>query len=192
MLCFTKLDLNLLFIYLSKRLNYFLILKGILMKKSIQFFIVLFVSLLFVIPTAKAQDKPIQIALFNPIQIFPENTSITGLRLNIIYGKNNNVKGIDWGFINSTTGQQVGVQFGFVNLVDGGFLGFENGFVNITDSKFEGFQWGFVNYHKGKVSGLQLGLINYAGSMYGLQIGLINIINQGGAFPLFPIVNWSF
>lgn len=139
-----------------------------------------------------AQDKPIQVALFNPIQIFPETNSITGLRLNIIYGKNVNVSGLDWGFVNSTTGKQVGAQWGFVNMVDNGFLGLQGGFVNITDSKFEGLQYGFVNYHKGKVSGVQFGFINYAGSMYGLQIGLINIINQGGAFPFFPIVNWSF
>jgi len=29
-------------------------------------------------------------------------------------------------------------------------------------------------------------------SMKGLQIGLVNIIRQGGQFPVFPIVNWSF
>ncbi len=158
-------------------------------------FATLFISLLvvgFFNKPIMAQDKPIQIALFNPVQIFPENTSITGLRLNILYGKNNNVSGLDWGFVNSTTGKQVGLQMGFVNLVDNGFLGLQSGFVNLTDSRFEGLQWGFVNYHKGKVSGVQFGFINYAGSMYGLQIGLINIIKQGGTFPFFPIVNWSF
>ena len=139
-----------------------------------------------------AQEKPIQLALFNPVQIFPENTSITGLRLNLIYGKNRNVSGIDWGFVNSTTGSQVGWQNGFINLVDGGFLGLQTGFVNLTDSKFEGLQWGFVNYHKGKVSCLQLGFVNYAGSIKEIQIGLINIIAQGGTFPFFPIINWSF
>jgi hypothetical protein len=71
-------------------------------------------------------------------------------------------------------------------------MGFQGGFVNMTESHFEGLQWGFVNYHKGKVSGVQIGFVNYAGSMYGLQIGLVNIIKQGGAFPFFPIVNWSF
>ena len=162
------------------------------MKKLI---VILFLSILFIgaiNTTVKAQDKPIQVALFNPVQVFPENTSITGLRLNILYGKNNNVSGIDWGLVNSTTGKQVGLQMGVINLVDNGFLGLQSGFVNFTDSKFEGLQWGFVNYHRGKVSGVQFGFINYAGSMYGLQIGLINIIQQGGAFPFFPIVNWSF
>ena len=159
--------------------------------KSSAVFLVLFLAIIFSTRT-NAQDKPIQIALFNPVQIFPESNSITGVRLNIIYGKNQNVSGLDWGFVNSTTGKQVGAQWGFVNLVDNGFLGLQGGFVNVTDSKFEGFQYGFVNYHKGKVSGVQFGFINYAGSMYGLQIGLINIIDQGGTFPVFPIVNWSF
>lgn len=158
--------------------------------KSVFILSVIFIGLFTA--NTKAQDKPIQVALFNPVQIFPENNSITGLRLNIIYGKNVNVSGLDWGFVNSTTGKQVGAQWGFVNLVDNGFLGLQGGFVNLTGSKFEGLQYGFVNYHKGKVSGVQFGFINYADSMYGLQIGLINIINQGGAFPFFPIVNWSF
>jgi hypothetical protein len=161
--------------------------------KKVLYFSLLLVLLAGVIDFKSfAQEKPIQVALFNPVQIFPENNSIAGLRLNIIYGKNVNVSGLDWGFVNSTTGKQVGAQWGFVNMVDNGFLGLQGGFVNLTDSKFEGLQYGFVNYHKGNVSGVQFGFINYAGSMYGLQIGLINIIEQGGMFPFFPIVNWSF
>lgn len=161
--------------------------------KKVLFVFFLLVLLMGVVDSRSfAQEKPIQIALVNPVQIFPESSSIAGVRLNIFYGKNHNVTGLDWGLVNSTTGKQVGYQSGLVNLVDNGFLGWQNGFVNVTDNKFEGLQWGFVNYHKGKVSGVQMGFINYAGSMYGLQIGLINVINQGGAFPFFPIVNWSF
>lgn len=160
--------------------------------KNIIVILTAFFIIFFIPKETFSQEKPIQLALFNPVQIFPENESITGLRISILYGKNRNVSGFDWGFVNSTTGKQVGVQYGFVNLVDGGFLGLEAGFVNVTDSQFEGLQWGFVNYHKGKVSGLQLGFVNYARSMKGIQIGLINIINKGGMFPFFPIVNWSF
>jgi len=94
----------------------------------------LFPSLLFILIftfciniRVPAQEKPAQIALFNPVQIFPENTSIAGLRINLIYGKNASVTGLDWEFINSTTGVQKGVQFGFVNLVDGGFSGWQEG-----------------------------------------------------------------
>jgi hypothetical protein len=48
-----------------------------------------------------------------------------------------------------------------------------------------------VNYAE-NMNGFQLGLVNYAQTAKGLQIGLVNIIRQGGQFPVFPIVNWSF
>jgi hypothetical protein len=41
-------------------------------------------------------------------------------------------------------------------------------------------------------NGLQLSFVNYARTLNGVQIGLVNIIKEGGAFPIFPIVNWSF
>ena len=140
----------------------------------------------------KAQDKPIQIALFNPVQIFDENTSITGIRLNLIYGKNTQVSGLDWGLVNHiTSGVSMGVQFGLVGIVDADYIGWQDNGVNITKGKFEGLQWGVVNY-AGTISGVQIGIVNYATNMTkGLQIGLINIIKQGGQFPFFPIVNWA-
>lgn len=165
---------------------------------------------LFLLLPAKAsiaQDKPIQLALFNPIQIFNENTSITGLRINLIYGKNARVAGLDWGLVNHTTsGTSVGIQWGLVGINEANFKGWQGDFVNITKGKFEGLQWGAVSYgesvsgvqigvvnYAGTVSGVQFGLINYAANMTkGLQIGLINIIKQGGQFPFFPIINWAF
>ena len=153
--------------------------------------VVVFSLILF--NSAKAQDKPIQLALFNPVQIFDENTSITGLRINLIYGKNAQVSGLDWGLINHmTSGVSKGVQFGLVGIVEADFMGWQDNGVNITHGKFEGLQWGIVNY-AGTVSGVQIGLVNYAANMTkGLQIGLINVIKQGGQFPVFPIVNWAF
>ncbi len=91
----------------------------------------------------------------------------------------------------ATSGTSQGVQFGLVGLVDAGFTGWQNTAVNITRGNFEGFQCGIVNY-AGHASGFQLGIVNYAMSMKGLQIGFVNIIKQGGQFPVFPIVNWSF
>ena len=139
------------------------------------------------------QEKPIQLALVAPVQLFSENTSIAVLRFSLIYGKNAGMTGLDIGLANHTTSSvQKGVQFGIVGIADGGFVGWQDNLVNISKQKFKGLQWGAVNYHDGMVSGLQLGIVNYASSMNGLQIGLINIIKTGGAFPVFPIVNWSF
>jgi len=149
-------------------------------------------TLLFIPASTYAQDKPIQVSLFTPVQIFPEDNPIKGLRLNFIYGRSVSVTGLDIGLVNHTTsGVSKGLQWGVVGLVENDFVGWQDNGVNIVQGHFEGFQWGIVN-HARSASGFQLGLVNYAGTMRGLQIGLVNIIKQNGAFPVFPIVNWSF
>jgi hypothetical protein len=153
----------------------------------------------------QAADRFFNLALVNPIQIFPEGDSIGGIRLNLIYGKNVNLTGLDIGIANKLTGSGAGLQYGLVHLVDGDFAGWQNGLVSITRGKFQGLQegvysyaedgmgvqWGFVN-HAGHWNGLMFGFVNWAGSMKGLQIGLVNVIRTGGFMPVFPIVNWSF
>lgn len=139
-----------------------------------------------------AQNNPIQLALFNPIQIVPENSSVTGLRFSLLYGKNAGVNGVDLGLVNFTTSGQLGIQWGIVGYNEGKFNGWQNNFVNITKDLFTGLQSGFVNYNSRKVSGLQFAVVNYAATMNGLQIGLVNIIGEGGFLPVFPIFNFSF
>ena len=158
-----------------------------------KYFYILFFGLIFIFAaTTSAQDKPIQLSLFNPIQIFPESSSISGLRFNLIYGKNVNVTGLDLGLVNQTTGKQTGVQWGAVNLNDGGFKGWQSGFVNITKGSSLGLQTAAVIYHLGHFNGLQFSIVNYAATLKGMQIGLINIIGKGGFLPVFPIFNFDF
>lgn len=141
---------------------------------------------------ALAETRPIQIGLIAPIQIFPDDDAVKGVRLNLIYGRNASVTGLDWGLINhTTTGLSEGWQAGLVCLVDTDFLGWQDGIVNVVEGKFEGFQSGFINYAE-SASGFQLGLVNYAGNMHGLQIGLLNIIQNNGVNTILPIINWSF
>lgn len=157
--------------------------------------IILLISVLVLLVAsmpASAEEKPVQLSLFNPIQIVPEEDSISALRFNLIYGKNASVKGLDLGLINHTTsGLSKGLSVAFVSLAEADFLGVQYSFVNVTKNEFEGFQWGFVNYAV-NCRGLQLGFFNYAETMHGLQIGLINVIREGGVLPVLPIVNWSF
>jgi hypothetical protein len=161
-------------------------------RRSICLLFTLLLTISIMGTSAPAKTKPIQLALVTPIQIFPESTEISGVRLNLLYGRNVSVTGLDIGLVNhSTTGISKGVQFGVVGLADSDFVGWQNNSVNITNRNFEGFQWGAVNYAN-YANGFQLGIVNYARSMKGLQIGLVNIIKQGGQFPVFPIVNWSF
>jgi hypothetical protein len=142
--------------------------------------------------TVWAQSRPIQLSLVTPIQIFPESDTIGGVRLNLLYGRNVSVIGLDIGLVNHvTTGKFTGLQHGLVGIADSDFMGVQHGGVNVTQGRCEGLQWGMVNYAH-EMSGLQFGFVNYARTMKGVQIGLVNIIKQGGQFPVFPIVNWSF
>ena len=138
------------------------------------------------------QGKPIQLSLFNPIQIVPESQSISGFRFNLIYGKNANVTGFDLGLVNQSTGIQKGVQWGGVNLTDGGVTGWQAGFVNISKGSSVGLQTATVNYHDGHFKGLQFSIVNYAATLKGLQLGLINIIGKGGFLPVFILFNFDF
>jgi len=106
-----------------------------------------------------AQENPVQLALFTPVQLVPESQGVSVVRLNLIYSVNRSVKFIDLGFVNVTSG-----------------------------GPSSGVQWGGVNTAANR-NGLQFGLVNYAQRLHGVQIGFINIIRQGGQFPVFPIVN---
>lgn len=155
---------------------------------------------------AQAQDsKPVQLSLIHPIQLFPESTDIRGVRINLIYGKNVSVSGLDVGLVNHSSDFK-GLQYGAVGINDTEFVGWQYHFVNIgnatvrgaqtglvnTSGDMKGFQYGFVNT-SGQMNGVQLGVVNYAQRMTkGLQVGLVNIISEGGQFPVFPVVNWSF
>jgi len=155
----------------------------------------IFYSILFFVcftSISSPQGEPIQLSLFNPIQIVPESQSISGFRFNLIYGKNANVSGFDLGLVNHSTGLQNGVQWGIVNVTDRGVTGWQAGFVNISKGSSVGLQTATVNYHQGHFHGLQIAIVNYAATLKGLQVGLINIIGEGGFLPVFPIFNFDF
>ncbi len=154
-----------------------------------------------------AQEQPVQLALFAPVQIVPEHDAVGIVRLNLIYSVNRAVKYVDLGLVNVTTGgPSAGVQFSVVSVNKGSFTGWQgSSIVAVTQAEFTGFQSApFTHAGKGEGlqyglvntadswNGLQLGLVNYAQRLHGLQIGLINIIKVGGALPVLPIVNWSF
>jgi hypothetical protein len=138
----------------------------------------------------RAEEQPVQLALFNPIQIFSEEDSIQYFRWNFIYGVNADVRGLDIGLVNQTTGSQRGLQSGLVNVTQE-FHGWQNGFVNSNEGSdksiglqtgfisyvngdFSGLQWGTFNIVKGEYHGTQVGLFNSAGDLHGLQVGFIN------------------
>jgi len=155
---------------------------------------------------AQAEEKPINIALFTPIQIFDESQSIKGVRWNILYGSNQDVKGLDIGLVNRIRGDGLGVSWGAVGYIEGSYVGWQNNWItNYNLGSFKGLQTGFLNHTGGGKSwqwgainvadagsGFMLGFVNYAESYGGLQIGILNIIKSKESLPILPIVNWGF
>ena len=82
--------------------------------------------------TACAAERPIQVSIFTPAQLVPEEDGVRGLRLNLIYGRNKSVQGIDVGFVNRlTSGQSRGLQIGLVGMVDVDFCGAQLNVFNV-------------------------------------------------------------
>ena len=164
--------------------------------------------LLLLAPAVALADGPVNLALFNPVQIVKEDQSVTALRISLLYGRNVDQQGLDLSLVGRNTGDFMGVQFAAVGLVDRDFTGLQSTWLAaVTNGNMQGVQWaaythagmgssglqvGLVNTAD-DFSGLQFGLINMAETMRsGLQIGLVNIINNKEKMKVFPIVNWKF
>lgn len=155
---------------------------------------------------AEEGAKPVQLSLWDPVQIHNRETDIEGFRLSL-YGNNADMIGLDLGVVSRNTGLMKGVQWTVVGWVEGEMVGWQNGaLAAVVKGKATGLQtgylfnsaetgtvvqFGFLNIGT-DIKGFQLGIVNYVEKMHGLQIGLINIIRQDGFLPVFPIVNWSF
>ena len=64
---------------------------------------------------ARAQTKTVkhvQIAIWNPVQIYDQDASIHGFRLNLIYGLNEDLYGFELGLVNSLKGDLKGIGWG--------------------------------------------------------------------------------
>jgi hypothetical protein len=123
------------------------------------------------------EAKPIQLSLFNPVQLIPETESIKGLSLDLIYVANKDVTGLSLTFfgVNKATGDVKGVELGLGNWVEGLFYGWQDGFVNHVGTRFVGLQSGILNITKGDLTGAQLGAVNWAeGFVHGTQLGIFN------------------
>ncbi|MFH0914920.1 MAG: hypothetical protein V1912_00545, partial [bacterium] len=121
-----------------------------------------------------AQENPVQLALFSPVQLVPESQGVSVVRLNLIYSVNRSVKFIDLGFVNVTSGgPSSGVQWAFVAFNRGSFTGWQGAAAAVTRGPFTGLQSGwYTSAQKGE--GVQWGVVNTAANWNGLQFGLVN------------------
>lgn len=173
------------------------------MKHSI-FALSLAAALAATVATAAPSWTPFQLGIAGSVfQIFPEETSVLGLRLNLIASRNDTVTGIDAGIV-SAGGDMQGVRVNLVNLADYHFSGIEVGLLNHDDA-VSGLTVGLFNTVDGDASGMQIGVFNKANAMTGLQIGLFNqavtlrgvqigVINlvDDGPLTFFPVLNMAF
>lgn len=172
---------------------------------SLGMFVGLALFLLALVPTrAAAAMSPLAISIVPPVQFPRADFSVTGARVNAIYGKHRDVYGLDLGVIGNITEQRfvgIGVA-GLFNMTHGNttavfaqLAGIAN--INTQMTRVYGVQAALMsnwNEAESAVIGLQLsaanvspntniygfqaGLYNKARAVYGFQIGLINVTND--------------
>ena len=171
------------------------------MKKTLGAFCL---AALLAAPAPAIDMTPLQIGIWGPgLQLFPEQTKVMGLRLNVAGSDNHEVMCVDIGLV-SKADRMDAIQLNLANRVDAEFTGISAGLFNQMGSvaglqaglfnnvahDMNGFQFGLFNVAD-DVAGFQVGLINRTVSMRGVQIGLVNLI-ESGPVTFFPILNAAF
>jgi hypothetical protein len=151
---------------------------------------------LLVIPQfARAEEvKHLQLAVFNPVQLVPEEESIEGVRLSLFYTVNQDVTGLSlvWLGVNRATGNVRGIEWGLGNWVEGACYGWQAGLVNYAKKRFVGLQYGMANVSEGDLTGAQFGLVNWTeGFMHGVQYGVLNVSKGESVGIDLGVVNYN-
>lgn len=127
---------------------------------------------------AVAQPFPLGLALIDPLQIPSSDTSVSGFRLSLVYGRNADVMGLDLGaFVSVADGDVFGLEVsGLLNSVGSASGTIQiAGIANNCYEDFCGCQVsGIANRVGGMLNGGQIGCFNLAGDMGGIQIGVYN------------------
>lgn len=138
-----------------------------------------------------AGAAPCQLALCYPLQVVEASADVTGLRLNLLYGRNQDIAGLDVGLINQAVHRVVGLQIGGIgNLNTWPFStnqaaevnGLQAGLLFNTTATARGAQVGAgVNWVQGDLRGLQLCYVANVvqHEARGVQAGWLNVAQQG-------------
>ena len=158
-----------------------------------------------------AETAPLNLAVFDPIQMVPNTEAVKGVRLSLFYTNNTDVTGLSLVLVglNRATGDVKGVDLGWMGAswVDGSYYGWQPGLVSRTGKRFVGWQGGVVAVTEGDFTGLQSGLVAWTegffhgwqagwinhttGRFVGLQTGLLNITQGETSGVQLGAVNWS-
>jgi hypothetical protein len=162
------------------------------MKKVI--FMALALVLILAPLAAAGETKPVQLAVFDPVQLVPKEESIGGVRLSLFYTVNKDVTGFSlvWLGVNRATGDVAGLEIGLGNWVEGAVYGGQIGIVNHAGRRAVGMQYGMANVVEGDFTGLQWGLVNWTeGYMHGCQYGLLNVSKGDSCGAEIGLVNYN-
>ncbi len=161
------------------------------------------------------QEVPLQISIWDPIQLFSDESDVIGPRFSLPYGCNRSLSGIDVGLVNdvkkslrgigiggfvNSSGEAAGIYLaGICNLTGGGFDGIEiAGVMNVFSdtsvletSTWRGLQLSGVANAGVIVRGVQIcGLGNMADNMKGVEIaGVGNFVDTMSGFQAAGLVN---
>lgn len=140
------------------------------------------------------EAKFLQLSVFNPVQMVPQDQSIKGVSLDLFYVVNQDVTGFSLSFfgVNRAKGDVKGVEWGLGNWVDNSFHGWQGGWVNRTGGRFVGLQSGLANITEGDFTGLQWGVLNWTeGFLHGAQLGAVNISQGDSVGANLGLLNWN-
>ncbi|HVK60474.1 MAG TPA: hypothetical protein VM432_02940 [Bdellovibrionales bacterium] len=174
------------------------------MTKIISIALILAAVVSMVPAKAHAAVSPVSVTILPPVMFPPNDFTITGLRMSLLYGKQRNIYGLDLGVLGNITEQDftgIGIS-GLFNATTGttNIIGLQlAGLTNINTSKtrvyglqlalgmnyngadteVNGIQFSLANHgpHT-KIYGAQLGIYNKAQDVYGFQIGLVNVADS--------------
>ena len=137
---------------------------------------------LLVAGTATAESpRPVQLSLWDPLQLVESERSVTGFRMSLLRVANRDVTGLDVsGLIGSTLGTQRGVQLGVWSVVKGDLVGAQLVLGGVVEGRMRGLQLGAGSFADDSV-GVQIGAANSAKQVLGLQLGLaVNTVDERG------------
>jgi hypothetical protein len=166
---------------------------------------------------AHAAVSPISLGIVRPLQFPPEDFTVTGARISVLWGEHRNMYGLDLGLLGNITEQEFkGLAIsGVFNITEGQttIIGLQlAGLTNFNTNKIDvvGFQLAAglnMNEAASSVSGLQaallaniapytdiyglqVGLYNRALDVHGLQLGLVNVTDSLHGFQI-GLINFN-
>lgn len=118
---------------------------------------------------------PFDISVYEPYAIFTrdEETSVYGLRINLVSGYNKQVFPFDFGIINKA--EEAGViEIGIMNIIHEMYYGLQVGIFGNYSAYGYGIQIGGF-FNASQFGGIQVSGLGNVGGCYGLQVSLINL-----------------